>query len=141
MNYLTKKNFGVPTNLLASMAVVFGYLLSQRSISWLMVLFTVVVFLFDFDDTVRNTVKTSLKFGFLGYLVEILYSVLWTVLSWFSDAKSSMNSGIRTTYNVFDKMIDIVHGVIGFAFILIFAFMLIHAINGKEAKVPNIDMK
>lgn len=141
MNYLSKKNFGVPTNLLASMAVVFGYLLFQGSMGWLMVAFTVIVFLFDFDDTVKNTVKTSLKFGFLGYLVEILYSILRTILGWFSGAKVSMNGGIRTTYNVFEKMLDILHDVIGFAFILVFAFMLINAIKGKEAKVPNIDVK
>lgn len=141
MNYLSKKNFGVPTNLLASMAVVFGYLLFQGNISWLMVLFTVVVFLFDFDDTVRNTVKTSLKVGFFGYLIDILYSILWTVLSWFSGAKSSISGAVRTTYNVFEKMLDVLQDAIGFAFILIFAYMLFNAIRGKEAKVPNIEVK
>lgn len=141
MNYLTKKNFGVPTNLLACMAVLFGYSLYRGSMSWVMIAFTVIVFMFDFDDTVRNTVKTSLKFGFLGYLVEMLFSILRTVLEWFSAASVSYRDGIRTTYNVFEKIIEISRDLVGFAFILVFAFMLLNAVKGKEAKVPNIEVK
>ncbi|MDE7210360.1 MAG: hypothetical protein K2O03_02800 [Lachnospiraceae bacterium] len=141
MNYLTKKNFGVPTNLLASMAVLFGYALYRGSMTWVTIAFTVIVFMFDFDDTVRNTTKTALKFGFLGYLVDLLYTILRSVLGWFSAAQSSFNNGIRTTYKVFDQIIDISRDLIGFFFILFFAFMLINAIKGKEAKVPNIEAK
>lgn len=141
MNYLTKKNFGVPTNLLASMAVVFGYALYRGSMSWVMIAFAVIVFMFDFDDTVRNTVKTSLKVGFIGYLVDLLYDILRSVLGWFSAAQTSYSDGVRTTYKVFDQIIDISRDLIGFAFILIFAFMLLNAIKGKEAKIPSIETK
>lgn len=139
MNYLTKKNFGIPANLVASMAVVLGYFLYRGSLSWVLIAFTGIVFLFDFDDTVKNTLKNALKVGFLGYVVDFAYTIFRDILGWFSAAQSSYTSGIRTTYKVFDQIIEISRDLIGFVFILIFAFMLLNAIKGKEAKVPNLD--
>lgn len=139
MNYLTKKNFGIPANLVASMAVILGYFLYRGSLSWVLIAFTGIVFLFDFDDTVKNTLKNALKVGFLGYLVDFAYTIFRDILSWFSAAQSSYTSGIRTTYKVFDQIIEISRDLIGFVFILVFAFMLLNAIKGKEAKVPNLD--
>ena len=143
MNYLTKRNFGIPATLLAAFSVLLGYGIytSSFSLVWVALAFTGIVFLFDFDEIVKSTLKQSLTLSFYGWIVNILIRILNSVLGWFAGGESvsisgfEISSGGTTAYKVFSKMIQIVGDLADFAFLLAFAFLLFTALKGKAAKL------
>ncbi|MBQ9119165.1 MAG: zinc ribbon domain-containing protein [Lachnospiraceae bacterium] len=135
MNYLTKKNFGIPAGILAALSVLLGYSLYAGGVSTVLLVFVAVVFLFDFDENVKSMLKQSLILAFIGRLVKMLISMLGTVLSWFSNASISDSEGIRTTYKVFNKIYEVATDLVGFVFIFLFVSLLAAAIKNKTAKI------
>ncbi len=141
MNYLTKKNFGIPTSILAAVSVLLGYSLYAGGISTVLLVFLAVVFLFDFDENVKATLKKAMILGFFGKVVTWLISILYDVLNWFSGAAMSYSDGIRTTYRVFNKIITIADDLVGFVFTLLFISMLLAALKNKVAAISFLDEK
>lgn len=136
MNYLTKKNFGIPAGILAAIAVLLGYgLYGSLSLIWVTLVFTAVVFLFDFDANVKNNLKQSLMLAFYGRLVGFAFVILNSILSWFSEAKYSSSKVASTIYKIFEKILTIADDAVGFLFLLLFASLLLAAIKGKVAKI------
>ncbi len=141
MNYLTKKNFGIPAAILAAVSVLLGYSLYTGGISTVLLVFLAVVFLFDFDENVKMTLKQSMILGFTGKIVKWLIAMLYDVLGWFSGASISDSEGIRTTYKVFNKIVDIANDLVGFVFILLFIVMLLAAMKNQVAKISFLSAK
>lgn len=137
MNYLTKKNFGIPVGLLSSIAVLLGYGLYSNTLTLLLatIIFAGVVFLFDFDEVVKATLKKSVMIAIYGRIISICIGVLNTILSWFSNAAYSDSEGIRTTYKVFNKILDVAGDCANFAFLIIFIVLLLAAMKGKVASI------
>lgn len=136
MNYLEKKNFGIPAGILAAISVLLGYsLYTSSGLMWVILAFTAIVFLFDFDENVKNTLKQSLMLAFFGRLASFLFGILYSILSWFSGAEYAESEAAKTIYKLFAKVLDIAQDLVGFVFILLFASLLIAAIKGKAAKI------
>lgn len=137
MNYLSKKNFGIPATILAAISVLLGYAVfaGNFAVLWVVLAFAGIIFLFDFDDAIKTTFKQSMTVAFYGWVVKFAFSILNSILGWFSDASISSSEGVRTTYKVFGKIIDIADDLCGFVFILLFVLILLSAIKGKVAKI------
>lgn len=143
MNYFTKKNFGIPATLLAAFSVLLGYGIytSSFSLIWVTLAFTGIVFLFDFDEIVKSTLKQSLMLAFYGWVVNIFIRILKSMLGWFAGGDSvsisgfEISSGGSTAYKIFSKIIQVAGDLADFAFLLVFAFLLISALKGKAAKL------
>ena len=135
MNYLTKKNFGIPAGILAAISVLLGYGLYTGGIATVTLVFLAVVFLFDFDENVKNTLKQSMILAFFGRLTKMLISILNDVFGWFSGAAYADSEGIQTTHKVFAKIIDIATDLVDFVFVLLFVSLLLAALKNKVAKI------
>ena len=136
MNYLSKKNFGIPAGILSAIAVLLGYsMYNSLSLVWVTLVFTAVVFLFNFDENVKSTLKQSLLLAFYGWLVSFVFVILRSVLGWFSGAQGSDSEAIRTTYKVFGKILEVVEDGVDFIFIFLFFSLLFSAIKGKVTRI------
>lgn len=135
MNYLTKKNFGIPAGILAAISVLLGLgLYNSLSLIWVTLVFTAAVFLFDFDEVVKSNLKQALSYAFYGRLADIFFSIFRSILNWFSEAQYSSGSVVRGVYKVFDKILTVADNLVGFVFLLLFAQLLYSAVKGKAAK-------
>ncbi len=136
MNYLSKKNFGVPGMILAALSVLMGYGLYAGSFSllWVTLAFAGIIYLFDFDDFVKGSFRQSMLVAFYGWIVKLLINMMNTVLDWFSGAATG-SRGVRTVYNIFDKIVEVIGDCAGFLFLLLFIVLLLAAIRGEVAKI------
>lgn len=129
MNYLSKKNLGIPAVIASALAVLAGYAVYQSLSTALVALVLVAaVFALDFDDIVKSYTKQSMMLAFFGWIVRICNSFINTILSWFDP---SYGSTAATVKNVFVKIFDIAFDLIGFAVIGCFLLLLLGAISGK----------
>lgn len=126
MNYLTKKNFGIPAGILAALSVLVGYSLYAGGISLVALVFVTAVFMFEFDENVKSSLKQSLVLAFFGKLVSFLLAIVYDVFGWFSGSSA---------YSVLLKIYNVVSDLVGFVFILLFASLLYSAIKNKPAKI------
>ena len=104
MNYLSKKNFGVPGMILAALSVLMGYGLYAGSFSllWVTLAFAGIIYLFDFDDFVKGSFRQSMLVAFYGWIVKLLINMMNTVLDWFSGAATG-SRGMVGSSNVFSS--------------------------------------
>ncbi|MDE7298666.1 MAG: zinc ribbon domain-containing protein [Lachnospiraceae bacterium] len=142
MNYLSKKNFGIPAMILASISVLLGYGLyaGNFALLWVTLAFAGIVYLFDFDEVVKASFRQSMLVAFYGWVVKLLVSILNTVLHWFSGASTSNTEAIRTIYKVFAKIVEVISDGVGFLFVLLFIVLLLAAIQGKVAKISLLNI-
>lgn len=138
MNYLTKKNFGIPTAILCAVSVLLGYALYSGSWSliWVVLAFAGITCLFDFEDAVKENFKQAVTVALYGWVIKLGMNMLYTILEWFSDARTSTTEGIRTTYKVFSKILEVANSLISFLFIVLFILMMLAALKGSVAKLP-----
>lgn len=81
--FYEKKNFGIPVTILIVFAYLIGYSLSNYLSSSLLaaLLFALAVFSFDFDDRVKNAVKTSYIVAILFQLIDFALQIIGLVIN------------------------------------------------------------
>lgn len=134
--FLEKKNLGMPVTLLALLAYVIGYYMTNNFSGLLVaVVFGVIVFAFDFEDAVKTTVKQS-------YTIAVLFDLIYLVLGILFQL-SNMVSGISyifpgSLYSLANSFYLFLSSVVNIAVIVVFALMLLFILLKKDIKLDFI---
>lgn len=124
-NNLSKQNFGVPASILCAIAYGLGYILfANHSITYVL-FFTAAVFIFSFDEKVKTALKQAYCVGFLGMAINLLFTVVIGVLSWFTF------DGMYKVIKVFDN----ISSGVDYVFYGLFAYLIFSSLQGKEVKI------
>lgn len=147
--FYEKKNFGIPVTILIILAYLIGYSLIKSLAGTLIaaLLFAAAVFLFNFDERVKNAVKHSYVAAILFLLVYFILDALKSLFSFFSGGVNTINSLDDILYN-YDSYIRTTSSstfvfllltfLVDLAVIVYYAVCIIFAMTGRDVKIDFI---
>jgi len=141
--FFEKKNFGIPVTILVVLAYLTGYSLAKNLSGALIaaMLFAAAVFIFDFDDRVRNAVKHSYVFAIIFQLLYFAIELITAVIGFISGGISDFSSindifySIRYLWNANIYLVSFITFLINAAVNIIYAVFIILALTGKDVKI------
>lgn len=138
-----KKNFGIPVTILIALTYLIGYSLAKNLSGTLLaaLIFAAAVFVFDFDDRVKNAVKHSYVFAIGIQLLYFLIELLGSVVTMFYGGSVEIKSLMEFFYSFgYIRRLPMflyffVTFLVNAAAIIIYAICIILTLIGKDIKI------
>lgn len=143
-NYLSKQNLGIPASMICSSIYLLSYALSKSYIYLVIVLiFSAVIFMLNFEDKVKYALKQGLTLTFLSYIINWILSLVKTILSWFSLSNTTTNyetffgntASEMGTADILNEIVNIIADISSILILITFIILLISALQGKDKRI------
>lgn len=129
-NYLSKQNFGIPAGLACITAYLLGYGVTRSlSLLWVAIVFTAFVFMFNFDEKVREAVKRGMTLSVAYHVIAMGLYILNSIVAWF---------GV-SSFNVVNKIITIIGDLAQFVILIAFIALIVSTILNKDKNMKISD--